>query len=246
LPWFYAVAERDHPLQNPTSAHKIRQLGEHVRLQPGQRVLDIACGRGGPALILASTFGCRVVGVEKAVEFAEVARERVAAADLQANVEIVLRDAREFSSQPDEFDVALCLGASFIWDGLPGTLAAMTPAVRAGGYVVVGEPFWRTFPDGLDDMGYTDLAGTFRRFEAAGLAVVGLIASSEDDWDAYESLHWRALEEWLAANATDPDAAEIGRQHRKYRDAYMRTERDLLGWAIVIGWKRDARTGAAA
>jgi SAM-dependent methyltransferase len=239
VPWFFAVAERDHALQNPTTPAKIRRLGEHIRLDADQRVLDVACGRAGPAIILAQEFGCAVLGVEKAPEFAEGARARVAEANLGGLVEIVERDARRFPLQAEAFDAALCLGASFIWDGLGGTLAALTPAVRPGGYVVVGEPFWRRWPlpDDVDGMGYVDLAGTVQRFEAAGLAFVGLIAASEDDWDRYESLHWRALEEWLSANPTDPEAGEIRAQHTRFRDAYLRRERDLLRWAIMIGWK---------
>ena len=64
-----------------------------------------------------------------------------------------------------------------------------------------------------------------------------LIASSEDDWDTYESLHWRALEEWLAANPDDPDAPTIRERFEDGRDRYLRHERALLGWAIFVGWK---------
>ncbi len=239
MPWFFAVAERDHAVQNPTTPAKIRRLGEHMRLGADSRVLDIACGRAGPALILAQTFGCRIVGVERAPEFVAVARDRVGAAGLESLIEIVEQDARAFTVEHDAFDAALCLGASFIWDGLEGTLGALAPAVRRGGHVVVGEPFWRKWPldEQTDDMGYTSLRGTTARFEAAGLSVVGLIASSEDDWDAYESLHWRALEEWLAENPGDADADEIRRRHEEFRDGYLRVEREFLGWAIVIGWK---------
>ena len=128
----------------------------------------------------------------------------------------------------------MCLGASFIWDGLPGTLSALTRAARPGGDVVVGEPFWRRLPlpEGVDEDGYTSLAGTAGRFAATGLRLHTLIASSADDWDRYESLHWRALEEWLAANPDDPDAPEIGRRHQANRDRYLSVDRELLGWAI--------------
>lgn len=27
MPWYYAIAERDHDIQNPTSAEKIRLVG---------------------------------------------------------------------------------------------------------------------------------------------------------------------------------------------------------------------------
>jgi hypothetical protein len=89
----------------------------------------------------------------------------------------------------------------------------------------------------VDDQGFVDLAAAVGRFSSAGLRPVGLIASSLDDWDNYESLHWRALEEWLASHPDDPDAAEIRTQHERNRDEYLRHERELLGWAVFAGWK---------
>ena len=60
MAWYYAVAERDHDIQNPTSAEKIRLMGEWLRLGPDTRVLDVACGKCGPALVLAAAFGCKI------------------------------------------------------------------------------------------------------------------------------------------------------------------------------------------
>jgi SAM-dependent methyltransferase len=237
VPWYYDVAERDHALQNPTSPEKIRLLGERLRLGPESRVLDLACGKAGPALLLAATFGCRVLGVERAPEFAATARERVEAAGLADRIEIVEGDAAAFTLEPGAWDAVLCLGASFVWHGLEGTLAALTPAVPPGGHVVVGEPFWRAWPlpEGVDDAGYVPLRETVARVEAAGLALVTLIASSEDDWDTYESLHWRALETWLAEHPRDPDTIAIRERHEAQREAYLRHERALFGWAIFVG-----------
>jgi SAM-dependent methyltransferase len=240
VPWYYAVAERDHELQNPISPAKIRLLGERLRLGRGTRVLDAACGTAGPAVLLASTFGCTIVGVERAPEFVEAARRRVAEARVEELVEVIEGDAAAYPVEPGTFDAALCLGASFVWDDLEGTLAALTPTVGSGGHVVVGEPFWRVWPlpEGVDDLGYVPLRETVGRIEAAGLDLVTLIASSEDDWDTYESLHWRALEEWLAANPDDPDAATIRERHERHRDAYLQRERALLGWAVFAARKR--------
>lgn len=239
MPWYYAVAERDHDIQNPTSAEKIRLLGERLRLDATDRVLDMACGRGGPALVLASAYGCRILGVERAPEFASAAAARVREAGLEHLVEIVQADAREFPIAAAEWDAALCLGASFVWDGLEGTLAALAPAVRDRGYVVVGEPYWRSWPlpAGVDDDGYLPLAGTVERIEGAGLRVVTLITSSVDDWDRYETLHWRAVEEWLGGNEGDPHAQEIRRHHEDAKRTYLRHGRDHLGWAVFVAWK---------
>ncbi len=236
MPWYYAVAERDHEIQNPTSADKIVLLGNYLRLGAESRVLDLACGKGGPAILLASTFGCTVHGIERAPEFVEAGRERVRAAGVEHLVEIVEADAHAVPLEAGAWDAVLCLGATFVWDDLAGTLAALTPAVRAGGHVVVGEPFWRSWPlpRGTDDQGWVSLHDTASRFEAAGLSLQSMIASNEDDWDRYESLHWRALEEWLAANPRDPDATEIRERHEHARDDYLAYQRELLGWAIFV------------
>jgi predicted O-methyltransferase YrrM len=240
MPWFYAVAERDHELQNPTSPEKIRLLGERLRLGPESQVLDVASGKCGPAVILAGEFGCRITAIERAPEFVAAARERVAAAGLGDRIELLEQDAAAAKLGRDRYDVAMCLGASFVWSGLHGTLAALTPAVRDGGAVVVGEPFWRRWPlpEGIDAQGYVTLAETVDRFATPGLAPEGLIASSEDDWDRYESLHWAALEGWLAANPDDPDAPRIRDLYERYRDEYLSWGRELLGWAMFVGRKR--------
>ena len=239
MPWYHAVVERDHELQNPTSEAKIVLLGERLRLSPVSRVLDMACGKAGPAVLLAERFGCSVVGVERSPEFAAAARERVAAAGLEERVEIVEGDAAAFPVEPESYDVALCLGATFVWDGLEGTLAALAPVVRPGGHVAAGEPYWRSWPvpEGEDDLGYLTLSETSARVAAAGLSLVTLIAASEDDWDSYESLHWRAAEEWLEAHPDDPDAGLIRERHEHYRANYLDFQREWLGWAIFVARK---------
>ena len=235
VPWFHGVAERYHEIQNPISADKIRLLGERIGLAPGQRVLDVACGRGGPAIVLASAFGCNVVGVEKANEFATAARERIAAAGLEELIEILEQDAGDFAIEPEAWDAAICLGASWIWDGTEGTVAALVPGVRAGGHVAIGEVYLRRQVE--NDAGFASLGETVRRFERAGPPVTTLITASEEDWDAYESLHWVSLEEWLAENADDPEAGEIRTQYEKWKWRYLEHERRVEGWAILAGRK---------
>jgi SAM-dependent methyltransferase len=240
MPWWYAVAERDHAIQNPTSEEKISLLGEHLRLSSESHLLDLACGKAGPAVRLAREFGCRITAVERAPEFASVARERVADAGLADRVEVVEQDAATFPIEGERYDVAMCLGASFIWDGLAGTLAALRPGVRPRGHVVVGEPYWRVspIPDDTEYVGYVSLADTAARFGAAELEVTRVIASSEDDWDRYESLHWRAVGEWLDEHPDDPDAAEFRARNDDSRDDYLRRQRTLLGWAIFVARTR--------
>jgi SAM-dependent methyltransferase len=231
--WYYAIAERYHEIQNPTSSEKIELMGQWVGLSPESQVLDIASGKAGPALVLASAFGCRITGVERAPEFATAARERIASAGLSELIEFVESDGREFPLEPEAWDAALCLGATFVWDDLDGTLSALVPAVRPGGHVVVGEPYWRRSPPvGTDTMGYVSLSETASKVERHGLTLIGLISSSTDDWDRYESLHWRAVEDWLVEN----DDEEIRNTHEQHKRQYL-ARRDAFGWAMFVARK---------
>jgi hypothetical protein len=175
-------------------------------------------------------------------DFHATAVERAAERGLSHLVSFRLEDASQADLPAEAYDAALCLGASFVYGGLAPTVDALAAAVRPGGHVVVGEPYWRRLPlpDEYEerDEPYTTLEGTVQVLEASGLPVVSVIASSEDDWDRYETLHWLAVEEWLAANAEDSDAAEIRARHERWKRIYLRHGRDYCGWAIFVAWKR--------
>src|SRR5262249_28602184 len=196
----------------------------------------------GPALLLAGTYGCQIRGIEISPDFHAVAVERAAAAGLADQLSFEVADGSTVSFETGAYDAALCLGASFVFGSLAGTVEALAPAVREGGHVVVGEPYWRRLPlpDDYEDRRepWTTLEGTVTVFETSGLPVVSVIASSEDDWDRYETLHWQSLERWLADNKDDPDAPEIRARHERAKRNHLRHQRDLLGWAIFVGWKR--------
>jgi SAM-dependent methyltransferase len=235
--WWHAVVEARHELQNPTSPEKIVLLGERLGLGPGSHVLDIASGNGGPAILLAETFGCRLTCVERAPEFVAAARERAAVAGVEDRIEIVQADASAY--ELGRYDAALCLGATFVYGGLVPTLERLRPSAPL---LAVGEPYWRVWPlpetsDGprrTDEEMWRPLAETVERVESAGVSVVSLISSSEDDWDRYESLHWQTLDDWLAANPGHPQAEEFRERGAAHRRRYLAWERTAMGWAIFV------------
>jgi SAM-dependent methyltransferase len=239
MTWWYAVVEAEHEIQNPTSAEKIRLLGQRLGLGPKSHVLDVASGKGGPAVILAETFGCRLTCVEQAPEFVAAARERTVAAGLDGRIEIVEGDAATF--ELGRYDAALCLGASFAYGGLVPTLERLRTAAPV---LAVGEPYWREWPlpaeageehpERVAEQDWLPLSETIELAESTGVRVVSLIASSEDDWDRYESLHWQALDSWLAANPDHPEADEFRARGAAYRARYLAWQRAFLGWAIFV------------
>ena len=154
--------------------------------------------------------------------------ERTEAAGLSELLTFELGDGASVTLEPEEYDAALCLGASFVFGSLADTVDALAPAVRPGGHVVVGEPYWQTLAAARattrsGDEPWTTLEGTVTIFETSRLPVVSVIASSQDDWDRYETLHWQAVERWLAENPDDPDAPGHSLPARgQQADTYLR------------------------
>jgi hypothetical protein len=239
MTWWHAVVESEHELMNPTSADKIRLLGARLGLGPGSHVLDVASGHCGPALVLAQELGCRFTCVERAPEFVAAARERIGAAALEDRIELVEADAATF--EPGRYDAALCLGATFVYGGLVSTIERLRVAAPL---LAVGEPYWRSWPlppqpelgvdRRTDEDDWLPLPETIELAESTGVRVVSLLASSEEDWDRYESLHWQTLDRWLEANPGHPQAEEFRARGAAERDRYLRWERAVMGWAIFV------------
>lgn len=226
---WYEMVERNHDLQNPTNPEKIGLLGLHLRLDATTCVLDIACGKGGPAIILAREYGCHIDGFELREAFAEAGRQRVAEAGLADRISITVADASEVVYEKRKYDVALCLGAAFVWGHIGDAASALAPVVGSGHSIAVGEPFWNE--QGRDGLGFVDLSETVARFESAGVDLTGMVAASVDHWDRYESLHWRAAIE----TAVETRDAAVMDTHINSRDRYLGGQRSDLGWAIFIG-----------
>ncbi|MCW5655794.1 cyclopropane-fatty-acyl-phospholipid synthase family protein [Hydrogenophaga sp.] len=79
---------------------KIDHILAKIRLQPGQRLLDIGCGWGALVLRAAQKFGAHCVGVTLSKNQYELARERVREAGLEDRIEIRLQDYRDVNDGP--------------------------------------------------------------------------------------------------------------------------------------------------
>ncbi len=74
---------------------KYRALARATDIRPGHHVLEVGCGWGGFAELLASEFGCRVTGLTISREQHAFATKRIAEAGLADKVEIKLADYRD-------------------------------------------------------------------------------------------------------------------------------------------------------
>lgn len=237
---YYEIVEADHRILNPFTEEKLALLAEVCRLEPDQRVLDLACGKGELLATWAHRHGIRGVGVDISEVFLAAARARLAELGVADRVDLVHDDAGAY--RPDgRFDVVGCVGATWIGGGLAGTLALLRRAVEPGGRIVVGEPFWAEEPPAAAYQAmeiapgeFATLAGTLDRFEEAGLDLVEMVLANLDSWDRYEAMHWSAADRWLRANPADPDAPLVRDRTARYRRAYLEYGRRYLGWGVFV------------
>ncbi|MFA6686847.1 MAG: methyltransferase, partial [Desulfuromonas sp.] len=85
-------------------------LAHFVTIKPGERVLDMGCGCGVIALLLARRVkDSEVVGVEVQAQQADRARRNVRLNALEARVQIEVGDIRTWGQgQEDEFERVVC------------------------------------------------------------------------------------------------------------------------------------------
>ncbi len=95
------------PLEE-AQANKKRHLASKLRLEPGQKVLDIGCGWGGLALYLAQEADVEVTGVTLSVEQLRVAERRARAMGVSDRVKFELVDYRELTGR--RFDRIVSVG----------------------------------------------------------------------------------------------------------------------------------------
>ncbi len=77
----------------------------------GRRVLDIGCGQGLPACILATRYGARVIGTDLEAHLVQRARERAQSLGLSEQVNFVLVSPGPLSFADASFDMIVCSGA---------------------------------------------------------------------------------------------------------------------------------------
>ena len=107
----------------------------HINIQPGARVLDVACGAGQTAIPL-SRAGAKVTGVDIATNLIEQARARAQSENLDARFDEA--DAEMLPYDDSSFDIVVSLiGAMFA--PRPDLVAAELKRVcRPGGKIIMG------------------------------------------------------------------------------------------------------------
>lgn len=133
---------------HPGGQRLTRRLAQLLQLRSGQRVLDLACGRGMTALLLAQEHGSEVVAVDIGVESLARARMHASARGLDHRVHFYTGDAELLPLKEASVDAAICECALCTFPDKPTAAAELTRVLRPGGRLGLADV--TVDPDRLD------------------------------------------------------------------------------------------------
>ena len=81
-------------------------LADSLPIKPGQHILDIGCGLGGPARYIAQRFQCKVSGIDITPAFVDAGNKLTALVRMEAQVKIELGDGQSLPYESASFDGA--------------------------------------------------------------------------------------------------------------------------------------------
>ena len=188
-----------------------RFLVSRLEVGPDARVLDVATGTGAVALELVRRYGCSVVGIDRSPEMLAVARRRVAAHELGANIELLEERAEALPFADASFDALTVTYLLRYVDDPAGTIRELARVVRPGGTMAsleFGVP-QRRLPRALWEL-YVRLALPLAgRLLSPGWHDVGrFLGPSIRDYEARLPLE-RQLELWSEAGLEDVRARRL-------------------------------------
>lgn len=123
---------------------------DELDVRPGDRVLDIGCGTGGPAVRLAERADVHVVGVTISEQQAQRATERAERAGVADRVEFHHADAMALPFAGASFDKAFALESIMHVPDRAGALAQAARVLRPGGRLALTDVFRTAAPESAD------------------------------------------------------------------------------------------------
>lgn len=246
IPRIYTIRESNHRIHNPFTPDKFAALGQAIELEPGTRILDLASGSGEMLCTWAHDHGVTGTGVDMSTVFTRQAHTRAAELGVRDRLTFLHDDAAGYVSE-ESVDVAACIGATWIGDGVAGTIELLRKSLRPGGLMLIGEPYWRQpVPDqetakasganSTED--FLVLPELIEQFGDLSYDVVEMVLASQDSWDRYQAAQWLNMRRWLDANPEDELAAQVRAELTSEPARYTRYQREYLGWGVFALIKR--------
>ncbi|MFF2851114.1 bifunctional class I SAM-dependent methyltransferase/N-acetyltransferase [Streptomyces sp. NPDC058001] len=211
---FFAL-HRDLPRQGPgseaTTRHLLSAVSATGPLPARPRVLDLGCGPGASALLLAAEAGVEVTAVDLHEPFLDELRAAAEARSLTDRIHPLHADMAELPFPDGSFDLVWAESSAYSI-GFDTALRTWRRLLAPGGALVLTECEWTTDAPGPEARAFWDPQYPLRTSDeniraatAAGYHVVHVHRQPESDWDAY----YGPLSARVAA--ADPEAPGMAR-----------------------------------
>ncbi|MGW4891337.1 SAM-dependent methyltransferase [Kitasatospora sp. NPDC004240] len=194
-------------------------VAERLRPAEGQRILDIGCGHGSPALRIAAQHPVEITGISVSDYQVQLANSRPQPAHRPGRVTFDFANAMELPFPDDSFDSAYAIESFIHMKDRKAAMAHVARVLRPGGRLVMADIYLDGEPEGADAALMADSYQFFKLSltpdcyrdlaEGAGLQVVDFTDISENARRSYDELAvtWRAA----AKEETGATAAEWNR-----------------------------------
>ena len=110
-----------------------KELALALGARPGDNVLDIGSGFGGPARFLAASYGCQVVGIDLTPEYVEIANRLTARTGQSSHVTFIQGDALSLPFESATFDCAWTQHVGMNIEDKSGFYAGVYRVLKPGG-----------------------------------------------------------------------------------------------------------------
>jgi SAM-dependent methyltransferase len=133
-----------------------------LALSPEKKLLDVACGAGGPALRIAENTGCSLVGIDVHEHAIAAARSLAEKQGLALRAQFHLTNASGRLPFPDcEFDAITCIDAINHLPDRPAVIADWVRVLKPSGRLLFTDPVTMTGPLSKDEIAGRSSAGFF-------------------------------------------------------------------------------------
>ena len=228
-----------HDICNPMRPIELSAVVDALGPTDDTRAIDVACGHGDLLLEMARRAAINGVGVDLSPWVLLRARDRAASAALTGSLEWWLGDGRAVPRRA-KWDIATCLGGSWIWHGFEGTARALAARLRPGGRMAVGDLRLRNPADRdrLRQAGAPEAAtatGAEQReiLNRLGLEVITEIAAPDEAWEEYH----RTVIASADAYVVEHPEADYRALAASWMEDFQR-DRQTLAWSVWIARKR--------
>lgn len=110
-----------------------------VEITPDMHLLDIGCGIGGPARYFATTYNCRVTGIDLTDEYIDAARLLSEKVGLSDRVTFEVGDATALAYEDATFDMAWAMNVTMNIQDRAGFYAGVHRVLKPGGKFCISE-----------------------------------------------------------------------------------------------------------